>query len=190
MSMNHRHALKIPVNEMSNTYHSKTQTPRPADRSAHLPAEPSPLNPDSTSHIYGKGGERKEYIFRGLYNSSFAHQSLSSPSPFSRRGLLLSSPSSPHLIIISFASNKRKGSGWQTCPYHGHKCHPITRMHPLQLPLGTTTSCKFSSEYTAKRRAPKICSYSTPGMSALPSVLNFKYPSVYIGSQPSQMALT
>lgn len=185
MSMNHRHALKIPVNEMSNTYPSKTQTPRPADRSAHLPAEPSPLNPDSTSHIYGKGGERKEYIFRGLYNSSFAHQSLSSPSPFSRRGLWLSSPSSPHLIIVSFASNKRKGSGWQTCPYRGHQTVPSHNpLHPLQLPLGTTTSRKFSSEYTAKRRAPKTCSYSTPGMSALPSALQIKYPSVYVGSKP------
>lgn len=83
MSMNHRHTLKIPVNEMSNTHHPKPRPPGPAEESAHLPAEPSPLSPNSTIHIYGKGGERKEYIFRGLYNSSFAHQSLSFPSPAS-----------------------------------------------------------------------------------------------------------
>lgn len=109
--MNHRHALKIPVNEMSNTYPSKTQTPRPADRSAHLPAEPSPLNPDSTSHIYGKGGERKEYIFRGLYNSSFAHQSLSFPIPLlSERALaLLTLISSPHHRFFCFQQKEGVG---------------------------------------------------------------------------------
>lgn len=97
MSMNHRHTLKIPVNEMSNTHHPKPRPPGPAEESAHLPAEPSPLSPNSTIHIYGKGGERKEYIFRGLYNSSFAHQSLSFPSPASLRdSSLLSSPPHQH----------------------------------------------------------------------------------------------
>lgn len=103
MSMNHRHTLKIPVNEMSNTHHPKPRPPGPAEESAHLPAEPSPLSPNSTIHIYGKGGERKEYIFRGLYNSSFAHQSLSFPSPASLRD------SSYFLHPHTNISNKREG---------------------------------------------------------------------------------
>lgn len=132
--------LKIPVNEMSNTHHTKPQPPGPAEESAHLPAEPSPLSPDSTIHIYGKGGERKEYIFRGLYNSSFAHQSLSfpSPPPF-RDGSYSSSPS--HRCAINIA-NRREGFGNADAPQDKPREDPATTQHspyPHELPPDTTT---------------------------------------------------
>lgn len=114
MSVNHRHALTIPVNEMSNTHHSKAQAPGPAEESAHLPAEPSPLSPDSTIHIYGKGGERKEYIFRGLYNSSFAHQSLFPiPPSSSEDGSYFLHP---HTAVPSISPTKEMGSASQMHP--------------------------------------------------------------------------
>lgn len=139
MSMNHRHALKIPVNEMSNTHHTKPQPPGPAEESTHLPAEPSPLSPDSTLHIYGKGGERKEYIFRGLYNSSFAHQRLSFPSPPSLRdgSYFLH----PRTAVPPPFPTKEKGSPTQMHLRPRAQDNPATTQrspHPHKLPLDTT----------------------------------------------------
>lgn len=165
MSMNHRHALQIPVNEMSNTHHSK---PRAGGGERTSAAEPSPLSPDSTIHIYGKGGERKEYIFRGLYNSSFAHRSLSlshPPSPCTPRWLLhFPQPHKP----LCHQHSQQKRRVWQctSAPGAGHKDtlspHSVPTSLWRQPPLH-----QLHSEPTANtestRHQPKICN-STPGM--------------------------
>lgn len=166
MSVNHRHPLKIPVNEMSNTHRTKPQPRGPAEESSHLPAEPSPLSPDSTIHIYGKGGERKEYIFRGLYNSSFAHRSLSFPSP--------PSPGDgsyflhPHTAVPPPFPTKEKGSARRTHPETRAREDPANHT-PLPASPGAATrhdhlltSLTLSTRPTGEHQRSTIPLYLEP----------------------------
>lgn len=100
-------------------------------------AEPSPLSPDSTIHIYGKGGERKEYIFRGLYNSSFAHQSLSFPSPPALRDGSYSPH--PHTAVPPTCPTKENALATQMHPRSRAQGQLVTTQRP-HIPIGTTAS--------------------------------------------------
>lgn len=154
-------------------------------------AEPSPLSPDSTIHIYGKGGERKEYIFRGLYNSSFAHRSLSFPStPALRDGSYTFLSLTP--LCCQHSQQKRRVWQCRCTPGLGHKDilspHSIPTSLERQPPLN-----EFNSELMANTTAPKTYQRSiTPHLECLyhlkPS--HFRYPPVCTSSKPPEMTVT
>lgn len=184
MSMNHRHSLKIPVNEMSNTHHTNPQAAGPAEESAHLQQSPllSALIQQSTFMARvgrGKNTFSEDYTTHHL----LIRVSLSHPPLHFEMALAFLT-----LAQLCHQQLQQKRRLWQCrcTPGPGHKDSLSPHNVPTS-PWGQPPLHELNPELTANMRAPNIHQRSvTPHLECLYHLKhsNFRYPAVCTGSKP------